>query len=78
MTASPNHDVGPAIDWLRFGALEEMADLASSYWRSIAEAAARQEQAAVNVHCRQVAAVTREAFAVAKQIGIAPNREGAA
>ena len=47
--SNTNNKVRHAVDWLRFGAVEEMADLAGSYWRSIAEGAARQEQAAVKV-----------------------------
>jgi hypothetical protein len=71
--SNTNTNIEQAVDWLRYNAIEEMADLASSYWRSIAEAAARQEQAVVNVHCRQVAAVTREAFKTAKKLGAPPE-----
>lgn len=74
----PQQNIGQVTDWLKYGALEEMADLASSYWRSIAEAAARNERTAVHVHCKQVAAVTREAFAVARQLGEQPKQEKAA
>jgi hypothetical protein len=67
-----------AVDWLRFNALSEMADLAASCWRSVAEAAFREEGATVQFHCRQIAVVTREAFALAKQIGSPSNREDVA
>lgn len=58
-----------ALDFDRFDAIAEMADLAASYWRSIAEAAARGEKLTIETHCRQVAAVTREAFATVKGLG---------
>jgi hypothetical protein len=64
-----------AVDRLRFGAIEELADLASSYWRSVAEAAARGERVAIEIHCRQVAAVTREAFGTVKALGTADEAE---
>jgi hypothetical protein len=67
-----------AIDALRFQALEEMAELAALCWRSVAEASFRGESATVAVHCRQIAIVTREAFALAKQLGTPPAAENAA
>jgi len=53
----------------RLAAIEEFADKAASYWRSIAEAAYRGDRLTVAVHCRQVAAVTREAFQAVKTLG---------
>jgi hypothetical protein len=64
--ASPS--VTPALDFARYDAIEEMADLAASLWRSIAEAAARGDRLTLEVHCKQVAAVTREAFATVKTL----------
>jgi hypothetical protein len=58
-----------ALDPARFDAIAEFADLAASYWRSIAEAASRGERLTVETHCRQVAAVTRETFATVKTLG---------
>jgi hypothetical protein len=55
---------------LRYDAIVELADLAASYWRSVAEAAFRGEQLTIEVHCRQIAAVTREAFSTVKAIGV--------
>jgi hypothetical protein len=55
-----------AGDRLRYDAIVELADLAASYWRSVAEAAFRGEQLTIEVHCRQIAAVTKEAFATVK------------
>ena len=47
----------------------ELADLAASYWISVREAAARSERLTLETHGRQVAAVTREAFATVKTLG---------
>jgi hypothetical protein len=58
-----------ALDNLRFDAVAEYADLAASYWRSAAEAAFRGDRTTLEVHCRQLAAVTREAFATVKALG---------
>ena len=58
-----------ALDCGRFDAIAEMAELAASYWRSTAEAAMRGERLTVEMHCRQIAAVTREAFAIVKALG---------
>jgi hypothetical protein len=68
--ASPS--VAQAIDVLRYEALEEMAELAASYWRSVAEAAHRRELPVLKLHCTQIAAVTREAFAVVKSLDAPP------
>lgn len=58
-----------ALDYGRFDAIAELADLAASYWISVREAAARSERLTLETHCRQVAAVTREAFATVKTLG---------
>jgi hypothetical protein len=64
-----------ALDCGRFDSMAELADLASSYWHSIALAAERGERLTVETHCRQVAAVTREAFATVKTLGCEPDAE---
>jgi hypothetical protein len=58
-----------ALDADRFDAVADLAERAASYWYSIALAADRGERLTVEVHCRQVAAVTREAFAMVKALG---------
>jgi len=83
VTASANQrdpqDLQVAVDDARLDAIEELADLAASYWRSIAEAAYRREPHVVSIHCRAVAAVTRTAFGTVKAIGSPPaTRSGAA
>ncbi len=65
-----------ALDVDRLWGIEEFAGLAASYWRSIAEAAARGERLTIELHCRQVAAVTREAFRTVKTLGRRPNDIG--
>jgi sorbitol-specific phosphotransferase system component IIA len=66
MTARSTAD---ALDFARFDAIEQYADLAASYWRSVAEAASRGEGLTIEVHCKQIAAVTREAFATVRELG---------
>jgi hypothetical protein len=52
----------------RFTEIEELADQAASFWRSIAEAAYRGDRLTLEVHCRQVSLVTRAAFQAVKQL----------
>ena len=75
VAASPR-TLADACDYVRFDAIEHLADLAASYWRSIAEAASRGERLTIDVHCRQVAAVTREAFQTVKSLGGLPGEIG--
>jgi hypothetical protein len=65
----PRETIADALDVGRFERLAELAELAASYWRSVALAADRGEALTVTVHCKQAAAVTREAFALAKTLG---------
>jgi hypothetical protein len=58
-----------ALDYVRFDEIARLADRASSYWRSTMLAAERGETLTVIVHCKQVGAVTREAFAIVKTLG---------
>jgi hypothetical protein len=67
--------IAGALDFARFDAIAEFANLTSSYWRSIEEAALRSERLTVETHCRQVAAVTREAFATVKTLGCESDAE---
>jgi hypothetical protein len=61
--------VDAALDSARLEELARLAELAASYWRSIALAAERGEVLTATVHCRQVAGVTREAFSIVKAFG---------
>jgi hypothetical protein len=68
-SASSAAELIAALDYSRFDQIAELAERAASYWRSVALAAARAERLTIEVHCRQVAAVTREAFAIVKSLG---------
>jgi hypothetical protein len=59
------------LDFCRYDEIARLAELAASYWKSIALAADRGDALTVVTHCRQVVAVTREAFALVKQLGSA-------
>ncbi len=67
-----------ALDWSRFDEIAVLAVRAASYWRSIALAAERGELLTVEVHCRKVAAVTREAFSTVKALGSSRSEARAA
>jgi hypothetical protein len=65
----PAPDANAALDFILFEEVARLAERAASYWQSIALAAERGEVRTVTVHCKQVADVTREAFAVVKTLG---------
>jgi hypothetical protein len=75
---APSKEAVVAARDLCLEAVVEMADLAASYWRSAAEAAYRGDQLTLEVHCRQIAAVTRHAFAAVKTLGVPPGEIGGA
>jgi hypothetical protein len=60
-----------ALDVARLDELARHADLAASYWHSVALAADRGDVHTLVLHCRQLAAVTKEAFALARALGSA-------
>jgi hypothetical protein len=76
--SNQRRNIVDAIDALRFDAIADLADLAASYWLSIGEAAKRGEKLTCEVHCRQVAAVTRAAFRTVKTLGEAVEEGQAA
>jgi hypothetical protein len=57
-----------ALDFSRLDEIERLANLARSYWQSTALAAERGDTLTIVVHCKQIAAVTREAFAIVKTL----------
>ena len=73
MNDGPAHEptIAEALDFVRLDELARLAERAASYWRSVALAAERGEALTVTVHCKQIAAVTREAFALARALGSA-------
>jgi hypothetical protein len=58
-----------ALDCVRFDEIARLAELASSYWRSIALAADRGETLTVVVHCKQILAITRQACLLVGSLG---------
>ena len=60
-----------ALDVARLDELTHLAELAASYWRSVALAAERGDVHTLILHCHQLATVTREAFALARALGSA-------
>ena len=75
---SATQTVAGVCDDDRFAMIEELAEKASSYWRSIAEAAYRGDRLTVEVHCRQVSLVTRAAFQTVKILGTEAGAESRA
>jgi hypothetical protein len=59
------------LDFCRYDEIARLAELAASYWQSTALAADRHDTLTVVTHCRQVVTVTRQAFALVKQLGSA-------
>jgi hypothetical protein len=70
-TGAAAPSLADAVDYGRLNTIAELADLAASYWHSVALAASRSERLTIEIHCRQIAAVTREAFAAVKALGSA-------
>jgi hypothetical protein len=64
-----DRDFASALDPVRLDEIARLAELGASYWKSIALAADRGDVLTVVTHCRQIAAVTREAFAIVKTLG---------
>jgi hypothetical protein len=73
MTAFP--PLTDALDPLLFDEIEQLADKAASYWRSLAEASFRGDAMTIAVHLRQVRLVTFHVHEIVKQFG--PKNEAA-
>ena len=69
MTAAPAPVALDVHDDDRFAAIEEFADKAASYWRSIGEAAFRADLPTLETHCRQVRLLTLATFQTVKELG---------
>jgi hypothetical protein len=61
--------VAEALDYACTDTIAELANFASSYWRSIAEAAIRGDHLTIAVHLRQVGAINREVKALVETLG---------
>jgi hypothetical protein len=57
------------FNFVRLGEIERLAELAASYWHSIALTADRGEVHLLALHCKHVALVTKSAFALVREIG---------
>ena len=64
-----NPEIDVALDAVRLDEIARLAALAASYWHSVELAADRGNTLTVVTHCRQVASVTRDAFAIVKTLG---------
>ena len=62
-------EIEVALDAVRLSEIASLAALAASFWRSIELAAGRGSTLTVVTHAGQVAAITRECFAVMKTLG---------
>ena len=67
--------VGDVLDQLNADHVIELADRASSLWRSVAEAAWRGDLGVIRLRCQQISAITKEAFRTVKELG-ASSDEG--
>lgn len=65
-TAAPS--IGDALDQLSTDYVIELSEQASSLWRSVLEAAWRGDLRTMEVHCQQIAAVSKEAFRTVKEL----------
>jgi hypothetical protein len=69
--ASPAYALAEAccVNFATYDQIARLAELAASYWKSTALAADRGDAPTVVTHCRQVALVTRDVFALVKSLG---------
>lgn len=66
---APSARMDDALDYVRRDEIARLAGLAASYWHSVELAADRGDTLTLITHCRQVSAVTREAFALVGTLG---------
>ena len=71
----PPRTVANAVDDIIFAELEELADRAASYWRSIGEAAYRRERITIAVHLRQVRLLTFAMVQTVEALGTESTEE---
>jgi hypothetical protein len=64
--ASPSVD--HALNQLSADYVIELSEQAASLWRSVTEAAWRGDLRTMEVHCQQIAAVSKEAFRTVKEL----------
>jgi hypothetical protein len=64
-----SHRIEDSLDCVRLDEIARLAGLAASYWHSVELAADRGDTLTVVTHCKQVTAISREAFALAGALG---------
>lgn len=60
--------IGDALNQLNADYVIELSDQASSLWTSVREAAWRGDLRTMEIHCQQIAAVSKEAFRTVKEL----------
>lgn len=60
--------VDDALNQMSADYLIELSDRAASLWRSVTEAAWRGDLKVAEVHCQQIAAVSKDAFRIVKEL----------
>jgi hypothetical protein len=68
LSRCPSDAAEAEVNQLRRGEIARLADLAASYWHSVALAADRGEVLTVIIHCKQIVATTKTALAVVKEL----------
>lgn len=64
----PAPSIGDALNQMSADYVIELSDQASSLWTSVREAAWRGDLRTMEVHCQQIAAVSKEAFRTVKEL----------
>jgi hypothetical protein len=60
--------IDDALNQLSADYVIELSEQAASLWRSVTEAAWRGDLRTMEVHCQQIAAVSKEAFRTVKEL----------
>jgi hypothetical protein len=63
-----SRSVEAALGQLSADYVIELSEQAASLWRSVTEAAWRGDLRTMEVHCQQIAAVSKEAFRTVKEL----------
>lgn len=61
-------EINDALNQLSADHVIELSEQAASLWRSVTEAAWRGDLRTMEVHCQQIAAVSKEAFRTVKEL----------
>jgi hypothetical protein len=66
----PGLEADHGLNLVRLDEIGRLADLAASYWHSVALAADRGDLITIGVHIRQVVAVTKSALTVVGELDV--------